>query len=131
MTKILKVVPEDYLEEGQGNEVVDGVGDSASYDMEVEIFVESVDIEFTDISCVGFGGQLDYSITLLNSEGTSIAGGSGSIACGGESQSWSESFSSEEDELLLGDYQATIEFTNGGTPVQANWNYRFSIIYEF
>ena len=131
MTKILKVVPEDYLEEGQGNEVVDGVEDSASYDMEVEIFVESVDIEFTDISCVGFGGQLDYSITLLNAEGTSIAGGSGSIACGGESQSWSESFSSEEDELLLGDYQATIEFTNGGTPVQANWNYRFSIIYEF
>ena len=26
--KILKVVPEDYLEEGQGNEVVDGAEDS-------------------------------------------------------------------------------------------------------
>ena len=25
----------------------------------------------------------------------------------------------------------TIEFTNGGTPVQANWNYRFEIIYNF
>lgn len=131
ITKILKVVPEDYLEEGQGNEVVDGVEDSASYDMEVEIFVETFDIEFTDINCVGFGGQLDYSIALLNADGTSIADGSGSIACGGESQSWSESFSSEEDDLALGDYQATIEFTNGGTFVQANWNYRFSIIYEF
>ena len=132
ITKILKVIPEDYLEEGQGNEVVDGVEDSVSYEMELEIFVESVDIEFTDISCVGgFGSQLDYSITFLNAEGTSMADGSGSIACGGESQSWSESFSSEEDELALGVYQATIEFTNGGTFVQANWNYRFSIIYEF
>ncbi len=131
ITKILKVVPEDYLEEGQGNEVVDGVEDSASYDMEVEIFVESFDIEFTDINCVGFGGQLDYSITIVNAEGASIADGSGSIACGGESQGWSESFTTEDNDLALGDYQATIQFTNGGTPVQANWNYRFSILYEF
>jgi len=31
----------------------------------------------------------------------------------------------------LGDYQATIAFTNSGTPVQASWDYRFAITYEF
>ena len=116
------MVPEDYIDEGQGNELVDGVDDTVEYDMEVEIFVSSIELEFTEINCVGLGGQLDYNIVIQNSDGTSIGESSGNVACGGESGSWSESFSSADDDLSLGNYQAIIEFTNGGTPVQANWN---------
>ena len=130
LTEILQVVPEDYVDEGEGNELVDGVEDAVTYDMEVEIFVESIEIEFSDINCVGFGGQLDYSIIVQDASGESIGEGNGNIACGGEGGTWNQAFSNVE-ELNLGDYQATIEFTNGGTPVQASWNYRFAILYEF
>ena len=130
LTEILQVVPEDYVDEGEGNELVDGVEDAVTYDMEVEIFVESIEIEFSDINCVGFGGQLDYSIVVQDASGESIGEGNGNIACGGEGGTWNQAFSNVE-ELNLGDYQATIEFTNGGTPVQASWNYRFAILYEF
>ena len=130
LTEILQVVPEDYVDEGEGNELVDGVEDAVTYDMEVEIFVESIEIEFSDINCVGFGGQLDYSIIVQDASGESIGEGNGNIACGGDGGTWNQAFSNVE-ELNLGDYQATIEFTNGGTPVQASWNYRFVILYEF
>ena len=98
--------------------------------MEIEIFVETIEIEFTDINCVCFGGQLDYNIAVQDSDGNTIGEDSGKIACGGEGSSWTQTFTTD-DELSLGDYQTTITFTNGGTPVQANWNYRFAIIYEF
>ncbi len=129
MTKILQVVPEDYSDEGQGNEIVDGNEDIVSYSLPVEIFVSSLEVEFTDIGCVGLGGALNYAITLQDSEGEQIAEGSGSVACG-ETSSWNEMISAD-DEISLGDYQVSIELTNGGTPVQSNWNYRFEIIYNF
>ena len=129
ITKILQVVPEDYSDEGQGNEIVDGNEDIVSYSLPVEIFVSSLEVEFTDIGCVGLGGALNYAITLQDSEGEQIAEGSGSVACG-ETSSWNQMISAD-DEISLGDYQVSIELTNGGTPVQSNWNYRFEIIYNF
>ncbi|OIR23238.1 MAG: hypothetical protein BEU00_03655 [Marine Group III euryarchaeote CG-Epi3] len=131
ITKILQVVPDDYVDEGQGNELVDGNEDSVVYDLPVEIFVSEVEITFSDIGCVGFGGEVTYSITILDSEGIVIGDGNGNVACGGEGTSWSEIFSNEQNEMSLGNYQLTIEFTNGGTPVQANWNYLFKINYNF
>ena len=125
----MQVVPEDYSDEGQGNEIVDGNEDIVSYSLPVEIFVSSLEVEFTDIGCVGLGGALNYAITLQDSEGEQIAEGSGSVACG-ETSSWNEMISAD-DEISLGDYQVSIELTNGGTPVQSNWNYRFEIIYNF
>ncbi|MDG1544722.1 MAG: hypothetical protein P8R32_00505, partial [Candidatus Poseidoniia archaeon] len=100
-------------------------------DLPVEIFVSEVEITFSDIGCVGFGGEVTYSITILDSEGIVIGDGNGNVACGGEGTSWSEIFSNEQNEMSLGNYQLTIEFTNGGTPVQANWNYLFKINYNF
>lgn len=131
ITKILQVVPDDYVDEGQGNELVDGNEDSVVYDLPVEIFVSEVEITFSDIGCVGFGGEVTYAITILDSEGIVIGDGNGNVACGGEGTSWSEIFSNEQNEMSLGNYQLTIEFTNGGTPVQANWNYLFKINYNF
>ncbi len=131
ITKILQVVPDDYVDEGQGNELVDGNEDSVVYDLPVEIFVSEVEITFSDIGCVGFGGEVTYSITILDSEGIVIGDGNGNVACGGEGTSWSEIFSNEQNEMSLGNYQLSIEFTNGGTPVQANWNYLFKINYNF
>lgn len=131
ITKQLQVVPEDYVEEGQGNELVDGNEDIANYNTPVEIFVSTVEITFTDIGCVGFGGQLDYSITIVDSEGKQIGEGTGNTACGGETSEWSGIFSNEEGNMKLGDYLVSIELTNGGTPVQANWNYLFEVTYNF
>jgi len=130
ITKMLEVVPEDYIDEGQGNEFVDGNEDTLSYNLPVQIFVSSLQIEFTDIGCVGLGGALNYVITLQDSGGSQVAEESGNVACG-ESGSWNEIISNDDDTMNLGDYQVTIELTNGGTPVQANWNYRFEIIYNF
>ena len=130
ITKILQVVPEDYLDEGQGNEIVDGNEDIVNYNLPVQIFVSSLEIEFTDIGCVGLGGTLNYVITLQDSDGGQIAEESGSVACG-ETGSWNEIISNEDNSMNLGDYQVAIELTNGGTPVQSNWNYRFEIIYSF
>ena len=130
ITKILQVVPEDYVDEGQGNELVDGNEDDVDYPLYVEIFVSSLEIEFTDISCVGFGGELNYAITIQDSDENQIGEGNGIVECGDEG-SWNEVFSNDENTMSLGQYQITIEFTNGGTPVQANWNYRFEIIYNF
>ena len=44
---MLQVVPEDYSEEGQGNELVDGAEDTSTYNLPVEIFVSSISISFT------------------------------------------------------------------------------------
>ena len=130
ITKILQVVPEDYSDEGQGNEIVDGNEDVVNYNLPVEIFVSSLEVEFTDIGCVGLGGTLEYAITLQDSDGGQIAEESGSVACG-ETASWNEIISNDDNSMILGDYQVSIELTNGGTPVQSNWNYRFEIIYNF
>ena len=130
ITKILQVVPEDYSDEGQGNEIVDGNEDVVNYNLPVEIFVSSLEVEFTDIGCVGLGGTLEYAITLQDSDGGQIAEESGSVACG-ETASWNEIISNDDNSMVLGDYQVSIELTNGGTPVQSNWNYRFEIIYNF
>ena len=94
ITKILQVVPEDYSDEGQGNEIVDGNEDVVSYNLPVEIFVSSLEVEFTDIGCVGLGGTLEYAITLQDSDGGQIAEESGSVACG-ETASWNEIISSD------------------------------------
>ena len=130
ITKMLQVVPENYLDEGQDNEQVDGTEDTVNYNLPVEIFVSSFEIEFTDIGCVGFvGAELNYVITIQDSEGSQIGEGSGNVACGGDGATWNEAFSNDENTMSLGQYQIAIEFTNGGTPVQANWNYRFEILY--
>ena len=39
ITKILQVVPEDYVDEGQGNELVDGNEDNIEYNLDLEIFI--------------------------------------------------------------------------------------------
>ena len=131
ITKLLQVVPEDYIDEGQGNEFVDGNEDNINYNLPVEIFVSSIEISFTDIGCVGFGGEVNYVITIQDADSNQIGEGNGNVACGGESSSWSELFSNNENDMSLGNYQVSIEFTNGGTPVQVNWNYRFDVIYNF
>ena len=130
ITKILQVVPEDYVDEGQGNELVDGNEDTVSYNLPVQIFVSSLQIEFTDVGCVGLGGTLNYVITLQDSDGSQIAEENGNVACG-ESGSWSETIFDDDNSMSIGDYQLAIDLTNGGTPVQANWNYRFEITYNF
>jgi len=131
LTKILQVVPEDYIDEGQdGSLVVQNGGEN--YDLDIEIFVSSLEVEFSNIGCVGVGGQLDYSITVQDSSGDEIGSEQGNIACGGETASWNTAFyENEGDGLELGGYQVAISFTNSGTPVQANWDYRLAIIYDF
>ena len=132
ITKILQVVPEDYLEEGQGNEVLDGNEDSTTYDMNVEIFVSSIELEFTNVNCVGGpGSSVDYNIFVQDSDGNLISEDSGNIVCGAEGISWSDSFTNDDGGLKLGDYPAVIEFSNGATAFQANWDYRFAITYDF
>ena len=130
ITKILQVVPEDYSDEGQDGTFVAQSSDE-NYNLDVEIFVSSVEVEFSEIGCVGVGG-LDYSITVQDSSGSDIGGDEGSIGCGGETASWGSTFfDSEGNGLELGEYQITITFTNNGTPVQANWDYRLAITYDF
>ena len=58
ITKMLQLVPEDYSEEGQGNELVDGAEDTSTYNLPVEIFVSSISISFSDIGCVELGGEV-------------------------------------------------------------------------
>ncbi len=130
ITKILQVVPEDYSDEGQDGTFVAQNSDE-NYNLDVEIFVSSVEVEFSEIGCVGVGG-LDYSITVQDSSGNDIGSNQGSIGCGGETASWGSTFfDNEGDGLELGEYQVTIAFTNSGTPVQANWDYRLAITYDF
>ena len=81
ITKILQVVPEDYSEEGQDGTFVAQNSDE-NYNLDVEIFVSSVEVEFSEIGCVGVGG-LDYSITVQDSSGSDIGSNQGSIGCGG------------------------------------------------
>jgi len=130
ITRILQVVPEDYVDEGQDGTLVVQNSDE-NYNLDVEIFVSSVEIEFSEIGCVGVGG-LDYSITVQDSSGNEIGSNQGSIGCGGETTSWDTAFyDNEGNGIELGEYQVTITFTNNGTPVQANWDYRLAINYNF
>ena len=71
------------------------------------------------------------SITVQDSSGSDIGSEQGNVACGGETADWSSTFYDTEDGLKLGEYQVTISFTNSGTPVQANWDYRLAVIYDF
>ena len=73
----------------------------------------------------------DYTVSITDSNGDEVGSDNGNIACGGEAASWNLAINSQDNPIELGDYQATISFTNSGTPVQASWNYRFAIIYEF
>ena len=130
ITKILQVVPEDYTDEGSDGTLV-AQDSGENYNMDVEIFVSIVLVEFEEINCVGIGGQIDYTITVQDSEGNEIGQNGGNVACGGEGANWNIEFYNDDNELNLGDYQITIAFTNSGTPVQANWNYRFAVVYEF
>jgi hypothetical protein len=131
ITKILQVVPEDYSEEGQDQALVVQNNDE-NYNLNVEIFVSWVEIEFTEISCVGAGGQLDYEVFIEDPSGNEIRWNEGNIECSGtNSASVLNIIYNNEDEIELGDYQATIAFTNSGIPVQANWDYSFAIVYEF
>ena len=130
ITKILQVVPEDYSDEGQDGTFVAQSSDE-NYNLDVEIFVSSVEVEFSEIGCVGVGG-LDYSITVQDSSGNEIGSNQGSIGCGDETTSWDTAFyDNEGNGVELGEYQVTITFTNNGTPVQANWDYRLAITYDF
>ena len=131
IVKILQVVPEDYSEEGQDSSPV-AQDIEQNYNFNVEIFVSSMEIEFTEISCIGaVGSSLDYTLTIADSTGNEVGSSNGNIACGGEAASWNLAINSEDNPIQLGDYQANIAFTNSGTPVQASWNYKFVVIYEF
>jgi PKD repeat protein len=130
ITKILQVVPEDYSDEGSDGTLV-AQDNGENYNIDVEIFVSTVQVEFTDINCVGIGGQIDYTITVLDSEENEIGQNGGNVACGGEGANWNIEFYNDDNALNLGNYQITIAFTNSGTPVQANWNYSFAIVYDF
>ena len=77
ITKILQVVPEDYIDEGQDGPFVAQNSDE-NYNLDVEIFVSPVEVEFSEIGCVGVGG-LDYSITVQDSSGNDIGSNQGSI----------------------------------------------------
>ena len=132
ITKMIKVVPEDYLDDGQGSIIVGAPDDEENYDMAVEIFISTLEVDFTEISCLGnIGSELDYVISITDSKDMEIGQGTGSVQCGGEEKNWNAVFSNSDNELAIGNYQTTISFTNTGTPVQANWNYRIAIIYEF
>ena len=130
ITKILQVVPEDYTDEGSDGTVVAQDG-GENYNVDVEIFVSSFLVEFQEISWVGIGGQIDYAITVQDSEGNEVGQNGGNVACGGEGANWNIEFYYDDNALDLGEYLITISFTNSGTPVQANWNYRFAVVYEF
>ena len=130
IVKILQVVPEDYSDEGQDGSLVAQDG-GQNYNFNVEIFVSSIEVEFTEISCIGVGGALDYTLTITDFDGDEVGSSNGNIACGGDAASWNLAINSEDNPIELGDYQANIAFTNSGTPVQASWNYRFAVIYEF
>ena len=130
ITKILQVVPEDYSDEGQDGTLVIQNSDE-NYNLNVEIFVSSIEVEFNEIGCVGIGGQLDYTISVQDSAGSEIGSNEGNVGCGGETASWGATFFNSEAKLELGEYEVTIAFINNGTPVQANWDYRFAIVYEF
>jgi len=130
ITKLLQVVPEDYSDEGQDGSLV-AQDIEQNYNFNVEIFVSSMEVEFTEISCIGVGSALDYTIAITDSNGEEVGSGNGNIACGGEADSWSLAINSQDNTIELGDYQANIAFTNSGTPVQASWNYRFAVIYDF
>jgi len=130
ITKILQVVPEDYSDEGQDGTLVIQNSDE-NYNLNVEIFVSSIEVEFNEIGCVGIGGQLDYTTSVQDSAGSEIGSNEGNVGCGGETASWGATFFNSEAKLELGEYEVTIAFINNGTPVQANWDYRFAIVYEF
>ena len=130
ITKILQVVPEDEeYEDSEGTLVAQD--NEETYNLDVKIFASVFEVEFTDINCVGIGGQIDYTITVQDSEGSEIGQNGGNVACGGEGANWNIEFDNDENSLKLGNYPVTIAFTNSGTPVQVNWNYRFAIVYEF
>ena len=130
ITKILKVVPSDENYEDSDGVVV-AQDQEETYNLDVKIFVSVFEVEFTDINCVGFGGQIDYTITVQDSEENEIGQNGGNVACGGEGANWNIEFYNDDNALNLGNYPITIAFTNSGTPVQVNWNYRFAIIYDF
>jgi PKD repeat protein len=129
ITKILQVVPEDYSDEGQDGTLVIQNSDE-NYNLDVEIFVALVEIDFSEIGCVGVGGQLDYTISVQDSAGSEIGSNEGSVGCG-ETASWGVMLFNDDAKLELGEYNVSIAFTNSGAPVQANWDYRFAITYDF
>ena len=129
--KIFQVVPEDYSDEGQDSSPV-AQDIEQNYNFNVEIFVSSMEVEFTEISCIGaVGSSLDYTLTVADSTGDEVGSSNGNIECGGGAASWNLAINSEDNPIELGDYQANIAFTNSGTPAQASWNYRFTVVYEF
>ncbi len=130
ITKILQVIPEDYVDEGQDGTLVIQNSDE-NYNLDVEIFVALFEIDFSEIGCVGVGGQLDYTISVQDSAGSEIGSNEGSVGCGGETASWGVMLFNDEAKLELGEYNVSIAFTNSGAPVQANWDYRFAITYDF
>ena len=77
------------------------------------------------------GGQLDYTISVQDSAGSEIGSNEGCVGCGGETARWGVMLFNDEAKLELGEYNVSIAFTNSGAPVQANWDYRFAITYDF
>jgi len=135
ITKILQVVPEDYSDEGQDGTVVLQNSNNNDYNMSIEIFVKTFKIEFTDISCSGIGGDIDYIISVQDSKDNEIGTDTGphNVACGGDnSDSWTQTFYVEDNPLELGNYNVNISFTNNGlVATNISWNYFFEIIYDF
>ena len=125
---MLQVVPEDYVDEGQGNELVDGNEDTVIYNLPVKFCFISTDRVHRYRMC-RIRWALNYVVSS-RSRRKSNTEENGNVACG-ETASWNEIMSNDDNSMDLGDYQVAIELTNGGTPVQANWNYRFEIIYNF
>lgn len=133
ITKILQVVPEDYFDDGQDGAVMVQNSNDNEYNMTIEIFVKTLKVEFTDISCSAVGGDIDYVISIQDSTGNEIGTDTGphNVICGGDnSDIWTQTFDVEDNPLELGNYIVDISFTNNGVgPTNVSWNYYFEILY--
>ena len=132
-TEILQVIPENYFDEGQDGAVMVQNSNDNEYNMTIEIFVKTLKVEFTDISCSAVGGDIDYVISIQDSTGNEIGTDTGphNVICGGDnSDIWTQTFDVEDNPLELGNYIVDISFTNNGVgPTNVSWNYYFEILY--
>ena len=81
-----------------------------SFTLFLSKFVSSFEISFTDIGCVGLFGEVNYAVTPQDAESNQI-GEVEMLGCAESSAG--PNFSNNENSMALGNYQVSIEFTNG------------------